>query len=65
MIAGMSWGWWAGFHAVVAVVLGYFLGGEALGLRTVVGTLCVLVSVVLITVTQAKKDAPEGKAKLA
>ena len=21
MIAGMSWGWWAGFHAVVAVVL--------------------------------------------
>jgi drug/metabolite transporter (DMT)-like permease len=58
-------GTYAYVNPVVAVVLGYFLGGEALGLRTVVGTLCVLVSVVLITVTQAKKDAPEGKAKLA
>jgi drug/metabolite transporter (DMT)-like permease len=50
-------GTYAYVNPVVAVVLGYFLGGEALGLRTVVGTLCVLVSVVLITVTQGKKDA--------
>jgi drug/metabolite transporter (DMT)-like permease len=42
-------------NPVVAVVVGYFLGGEALGPRTVLGTLCVLVSVVLITRTGVKK----------
>jgi drug/metabolite transporter (DMT)-like permease len=35
----------------VAVLLGYFLGGEALGARTVLGTLLVLVSVIVITTT--------------
>ena len=44
-------------NPVVAVVLGYFLGGEALGTRTIVGTLLVLVSVVVITTTPAKKPA--------
>jgi len=34
---------------VVAVALGYFLGGEAVGPRTLLGTLLVLVSVVAIT----------------
>ena len=34
---------------VVAVLVGYFLGGEAIGPRTVAGTLLVLVSVVVIT----------------
>ena len=42
-------------NPVVAVLLGYFLGGEALGLRTVLGTLFVLISVVVITTTRAKK----------
>jgi drug/metabolite transporter (DMT)-like permease len=40
---------------VVAVILGYFLGGEALSLRTIVGVVFVLVSVVSITTTPAKK----------
>jgi drug/metabolite transporter (DMT)-like permease len=41
-------------NPVVAVVLGYFLGGEALGMRTIVGTALVLVSVVVITTTPKK-----------
>jgi drug/metabolite transporter (DMT)-like permease len=36
-------------NPVVAVLLGYFGAGEAVGLRTLLGTVCVLVSVVLIT----------------
>src|SRR6202043_317113 len=48
-------GTYAYVNPVVAVLLGYFLGGEALGLRTVLGTLFVLVSVVVITTTRAKK----------
>jgi drug/metabolite transporter (DMT)-like permease len=39
----------------VAVLLGYFLGGEALGLRSILGSLFVLVSVVIITTTRAKR----------
>lgn len=39
----------------VAVLVGYFFGGEGLGPRTIVGTLLVLVSVVVITTTSAKK----------
>jgi drug/metabolite transporter (DMT)-like permease len=42
-------GTYAYVNPVVAVVLGYFLGGETLGLRTILGTLLVLVSVVIIT----------------
>jgi drug/metabolite transporter (DMT)-like permease len=42
---------------VVAVVLGYFVAGEAVGVRTVLGTICVLVSVVVITTTGSKKLA--------
>jgi drug/metabolite transporter (DMT)-like permease len=44
-------------NPVVAVLLGYFLGGESLGLRTILGTLFVLISVVLITTTRAGKAA--------
>jgi drug/metabolite transporter (DMT)-like permease len=44
-------------NPVVAVLLGYFLGGESLGLRTILGALFVLISVVLITTTPAKKPA--------
>jgi len=50
-------GTYAYVNPVVAVLLGYFLGGEALGVRTVLGTLFVLVSVVVITTTPAKKAA--------
>jgi drug/metabolite transporter (DMT)-like permease len=50
-------GTYAYVNPVVAVLIGYFLGGEALGLRAVLGTLCVLVSVLVITTTQAKKPA--------
>ena len=50
-------GTYAYVNPVVAVVVGYFLGGEALGLRTILGTLFVLISVVVITTTRAKKTA--------
>jgi drug/metabolite transporter (DMT)-like permease len=50
-------GTYAYVNPVVAVMLGYFLGGEELGLRTILGTLFVLISVVVITTTRTKKDA--------
>jgi drug/metabolite transporter (DMT)-like permease len=48
-------GTFAYVNPVVAVLVGYFLGGETLGLRTILGTLFVLVSVVVITTTPARK----------
>ena len=42
-------GTYAYVNPVVAVLVGYFLGGEALGTRTIMGTVCVLVSVIVIT----------------
>jgi drug/metabolite transporter (DMT)-like permease len=48
-------GTYAYVNPVVAVLVGYFLGGEALGLRTVLGTLFVLISVVVITTARAKQ----------
>jgi drug/metabolite transporter (DMT)-like permease len=50
-------GTYAYVNPVVAVLVGYFLGGEALGPRTIVGTLLILVSVVVITTAQAQKPA--------
>ena len=50
-------GTYAYVNPVVAVVLGYFFGGEPLGLRTILGTMFVLISVLVITTTQAKKPA--------
>jgi drug/metabolite transporter (DMT)-like permease len=50
-------GTYAYVNPVVAVVLGYLLGGEELGLRTILGTVFVLISVVVITTTRAKKSA--------
>jgi drug/metabolite transporter (DMT)-like permease len=44
-------GTYAYVNPVVAVLVGYFLGGEPLGARTVLGTLLVLVSVIVITTT--------------
>ena len=51
-------GTYAYVNPVVAVLLGYLFGGETLGLRTVLGTMFVLVSVIVITTTRAKKPAP-------
>jgi drug/metabolite transporter (DMT)-like permease len=48
-------GTYAYVNPVVAVIVGYFLGGEALGLRAILGTLCVLISVVVITTAPARK----------
>jgi drug/metabolite transporter (DMT)-like permease len=56
-------GTYAYVNPVVAVILGYFLAGEALGLRTVLGTLFVLISVVVITTTRVKKPAPATEVK--
>jgi drug/metabolite transporter (DMT)-like permease len=48
-------GTYAYVNPVVAVLVGYFLGGEGLGLRTALGTLFVLVSVLVITTTPSRK----------
>jgi drug/metabolite transporter (DMT)-like permease len=55
-------GTYAYVNPVVAVLLGYFLAGEGLGLRTILGTMFVLISVVLITTTKKPAAAvlPEG-----
>jgi drug/metabolite transporter (DMT)-like permease len=50
-------GTYAYVNPVVAVLLGYFVGGEALGLRTILGTAFVLISVVVITTAGVKKAA--------
>jgi len=52
-------GTYAYVNPVVAVALGYFLGGEAVGPRTLLGTVLVLVSVIVITTASARKP---GKA---
>jgi drug/metabolite transporter (DMT)-like permease len=48
-------GTYAYVNPLVAVLVGYFLGGEGLGLRTALGTLFVLVSVLVITTTPSRK----------
>ncbi len=56
-------GTYAYVNPVVAVLVGYFLGGESLGARTVLGTLLILVSVVVITTTPKKKLELEPSVK--
>lgn len=51
-------GTYAYVNPIVAVLIGYFIGGEALGTRTSLGTLLVLVSVVLIALSKSQKHAP-------
>ena len=53
-------GTYAYVNPVVAVLLGYFLADESLGLRTILGTLFVLISVVVITTTP-KHDTPQTR----
>jgi drug/metabolite transporter (DMT)-like permease len=48
-------GTYAYVNPVVAVLLGYLLGGEALALRTILGSAFVLISVLAIAMTPAKK----------
>ncbi|MGB8774296.1 MAG: EamA family transporter, partial [Terriglobales bacterium] len=52
-------GTYAYVNPVVAVIVGYFLGGETVGPRTLLGTLLVLVSVIVITTTRAKKPVAQ------
>jgi drug/metabolite transporter (DMT)-like permease len=47
-------GTYAYVNPVVAVLLGYFAGGEPLGERMIIGSACVLASVVMITTAGAK-----------
>jgi drug/metabolite transporter (DMT)-like permease len=50
-------GTYAYVNPVIAVALGHFFGGETVGPRTLLGTLLVLVSVVVITTTPARRPA--------
>jgi drug/metabolite transporter (DMT)-like permease len=51
-------GTYAYVNPVVAVLLGYLLAGESITPRTVLGTVFVLISVLTITTTPAKKPSP-------
>lgn len=51
-------GTYAYVNPVIAVALGYFFAGEAVGARTLLGTLLVLVSVIVITTMPARKSTP-------
>ena len=53
-------GTYAYVNPVVAVLLGYFLGGETIGPRTIWGTLLVLVSVIVIRTAPTGKETTEG-----
>jgi drug/metabolite transporter (DMT)-like permease len=48
-------GTYAYVNPVVAVLVGYFFGGESFGERVILGTLFILVSVILITTSPSKK----------
>jgi len=52
-------GTYAYVNPVVAVLLGYFFGGEGLGLRTIIGTVCVLISVIVITTAPANSQTTD------
>lgn len=50
-------GTYAYVNPVVAVLLGYFFAGEPLGLRTILGSVFVLTSVIVITTAPSRKPA--------
>jgi drug/metabolite transporter (DMT)-like permease len=54
-------GTYAYVNPVVAVLLGYLLGGEPLGVRTILGTALVLASVLLITLGKSTRSRAETK----
>jgi drug/metabolite transporter (DMT)-like permease len=51
-------GTYAYVNPVVAVAVGYFIGKEAIGPRTLLGTFLILISVVTITTTPKKQNLP-------
>lgn len=53
-------GTYAYVNPVVAVIVGHFLGGEELGVRAILGTACILISVVVITMMRGKKAEVVG-----
>jgi drug/metabolite transporter (DMT)-like permease len=55
-------GTYAYVNPVVAVLLGYFAGGEAIGSRTLLGTALVLASVIAINTIPGRAKQPAGKA---
>ena len=57
-------GTYAYVNPVVAVLLGYFVGGEALGRRTLLGALLILASVVTITTTPKRSSGAQGTGEL-
>lgn len=57
-------GTYAYVNPVVAVALGYFAGGEAVGPRTLLGALLVLISVITITTIPKKKSETSKHAEL-
>jgi len=54
-------GTYAYVNPVVAVAFGYFFGGETVGPRTLVGTLCVLASVIAIATTPKREVKPASE----
>jgi len=57
-------GTYAYVNPMVAVALGYFLGGEAVGPRTLVGALLILVSVITIATTPRRSSDTEKRTAL-
>jgi len=49
-------------NPVVAILVGYFFGGEAIGLRTIVGSVLVLLSVIGITTSPSNAARPSTRA---
>lgn len=58
-------GTYAYVNPVVAVALGYFIGGEVVGPRTLMGTLLILISVITITTTSKKAPQVEHAKEMA
>ena len=52
-------GTYAYVNPVVAVILGSLLGGESIGLRTVVATALILISVIVIATAPGSKKTAE------
>jgi drug/metabolite transporter (DMT)-like permease len=57
-------GTYAYVNPVVAVLIGYFFGGEPLGQRTILGMTLVLASVLLITLAKRTRNAEARKLKV-
>jgi drug/metabolite transporter (DMT)-like permease len=55
-------GTYAYVNPVVAVLVGYFLVGESLDARTILGSLFILVSVVMITAPKTRRPAAKAQA---